>query len=424
MRFPGGCIVEGRYLSTRYQWKNTIGKPEERKLIINRWNDEFKHRPAPDYFQSFGLGFYEYFLLCEDIGAEPLPILNCGMACQFNSNELVPLDQLDPYLQDALDLIEFANGPATSTWGAKRAEMGHPKPFNLKLLGVGNEQWGPQYLERYERFAKTLKAKYPEIKLVSSAGPSPDDDRFEFLWPKLRELKADIVDEHCYANPDWFFDNAHRYDKYDRNGPKVFMGEYAAQSVKTVSPENRNHWQCALSEAAFMTGLERNADVVVMSSYAPLFASEDRWQWRPDLIWSENLTSYGTPNYYVQQLFSLNRGDVVLPVEVTGQPLASSKQPGLYVTASRDQKSGEIILKVVNSAPEPRAVQVQIEGAKKVASRGTETILTGKALTDENSIAEPKKVAPVTAPLTGASASFQHTFGPYSLTVLRLKAGS
>jgi len=436
VRFPGGCIVEGRYLSTRYQWKNTIGKPEERKLIVNRWNDEFKHRPAPDYFQSFGLGFYEYFLMCEDIGAEPLPILNCGMACQFNSNELVPLDQLDPYIQDALDLIEFANGPATSTWGAKRAEMGHPKPFNMKLLGVGNEQWGPQYIERYERFAKVLKAKHPEIKLVSSAGPSPDDDRFEFLWPKLRELKADIVDEHCYANPDWFFDNVGRYDKYDRNGPKVFMGEYAAQSVKTVSPENRNNWQCALSEAAYMTGLERNADVVVMSSYAPLFAHEERWQWRPNLIWCDNLQSYGTPNYYVQQLFSLNRGDVVLPAEVRSVPVrasqetpdgvttnASSKQPGLYVTASRDLKAGEIILKVVNSAAEPRTAQVQVQGAKRIARRGTMIVLAGKELTDENSIAEPKKVAPVTAPLEGAGASFKHTFGPYSLTVLRLKAG-
>jgi alpha-L-arabinofuranosidase len=294
----------------------------------------------------------------------------------------------------------------------------------MKLLGVGNEQWGPQYIERYERFAKVLKAKHPEIKLVSAAGPSPDDDRFEFLWPKLRELKADIVDEHCYANPSWFFDNAHRYDKYDRNGPKVFMGEYAAQSVKTVSPENRNNWECALSEAAYMTGLERNADVVVMSSYAPLFASEDRWQWRPNLIWSNNLKSYGTPNYYVQQLFSLNRGDVVLPVEVTGQQAASSKQPGLYMTASRDQKSGEVILKVVNNAPQPKAAQVQIEGAKKIASRGKMIILTAKQLTDENSIAEPKKVAPVSSTLEDAGASFQHTFGPYSLTILRLKAGS
>jgi len=430
VRFPGGCIVEGRYLSTRYQWKGTLGKPEERKLIINRWNDEFKHRPAPDYFQSFGLGFYEYFLLCEDIGAEPLPILNCGMACQFNSNELVPLEQLDPYIQDALDLIEFANGAApgpkgrvaSGTWGAKRDQMGHPKPFNLKFLGVGNEQWGPQYLERYERFAKVLKARHPEIKLVSSAGPSPDDERFHFLWPRLREMKADIIDEHCYANPEWFFDNACRYDVYDRHGPKVFMGEYAAQSVKTVSPENRNNWRCALSEAAFLTGLERNADVVVMSSYAPLFAHEERWQWRPDLIWCDNLTSYGTPNYYVQQLFSLHRGDVVLPVEVTGQPPATSKQPGLYVSASRALKSGEIILKVVNNAAEPITSGVQIEGAQKIASTGTMVLLTGKTLTDENSIAGPKKVAPVTSSLKNASAAFPHTFRPYSLTVLRLKA--
>jgi alpha-L-arabinofuranosidase len=437
LRFPGGCIVEGRYLSTRYQWKTTVGPPEERTLIINRWNDEFQHRPAPDYFQSFGLGFYEYFLLCEDIGAEPLPILNCGMACQFNSAELAPLEELGPYIQDALDLIEFANGAATSTWGAKRAEMGHSKPFNLKFLGIGNEQWGPQYIERYERFAQALKERYPEIQLVSSAGPSPDDERFHFLWPKLRELKADIVDEHCYANPAWFFDNAHRYDDYDRSGPKVFMGEYAAQSVKTVSPENRNNWQCALSEAAFMTGLERNADVVVMSSYAPLFAHEERWQWRPNLIWCDNLQSYGTPSYYVQQLFSLNRGNVVLPVEVRSVPVrayeetpdgvttnTSSTQPGLYVTASRDSKAREIILKVVNSAAETKTAQVQIEGAKRVARRGTKIVLAGESLTDENSIAQPKKVAPMTASLRNAGASFQHTFGPYSLTILRLKAGN
>jgi alpha-N-arabinofuranosidase len=419
MRFPGGCIVEGRYLSTRYQWKNTIGKPEERPLLINRWNDEFKHRPAPDYFQTFGLGFYEYFLLCEDIGAEPLPILNCGMACQFNSRELVPLDQLDPYIQDALDLIEFANGPATSPWGAKRAAMGHPKPFTMKLLGVGNEQWGPQYIERYERFAKVLKEKYPQVQLVSSAGPSPDDERYNFLWPKLRELKADIVDEHCYANPDWFFDNASRYDKFDRNGPKVFMGEYAAQSVKTVSPDNRNNWQCALSEGAYMTGLERNADVVVMSSYAPLSAHEDRWQWRPDLIWFDNLTSYGTPNYYVQHLFSRNRGDAVLPVEVSGQQPASSKQPGLYVTASRDEKAREIILKVVNSAAEPASAGIQIRGPAQLKTTGKATTLSG-APADENSIDNPKKVAPVDASVAGVGPEFAYTFKPYSLTVLRL----
>ena len=324
LRFPGGCIVEGSVLERRYQWKNTIGPAEGRKLLINRWNYEFMHRPAPDYFQTFGLGFFEFFQLCEDIGAEPLPILNCGMACQFNSGELVPLDQLDPFIQDALDLIEFANGSATSLWGAKRAALGHPQPFNLKMLGVGNEQWGEQYLERYARFAKVLKEKHPEILLVSDAGPSPADDRFNFLWPKLRELKANIVDEHCYANPIWFLAHTHRYDNYDRNGPKVFMGEYAAQSVAIVSPKNRNDLECALAEAAYLTGLERNADVVRMASYAPLFANVDAWQWTPNLIWCDNLRVYGTPSYYVQQLFSRNRGDVVLPVDLAGAELPST----------------------------------------------------------------------------------------------------
>jgi hypothetical protein len=266
VRFPGGCIVEGSQLERRYQWKKTIGPVEDRALVINRWNYEFLHRPAPDYFQSFGLGFFEFFQMCEDIGAQPLPIINCGMACQFNSGELCPMDQLDTYIQDALDLIEFANGPASSTWGAKRAAMGHPEPFNLKMIGIGNEQWDEQYIERYATFHKALKEKYPDIQLISSAGPSPDDRRFKFAWPKLRELKADIVDEHCYANPDWFFKNTHRYDDYDPNGPKVFMGEYAAQSDKVVSVKNRNNWECALAEAAYMTGLERNAAVVRMAS--------------------------------------------------------------------------------------------------------------------------------------------------------------
>jgi alpha-N-arabinofuranosidase len=422
MRFPGGCIVEGRWLDIRYQWKTTIGDPAERKLIINRWNNEFKHRPTPDYFQSFGLGFFEFFQMCEDIGAEPLPIINCGMACQFNSNELVPLDQLQPYIQDALDLIEFANGPATSVWGKKRAEMGHPQPFNMKLLGVGNEQWGPQYFERYELFAKAIKAKYPEIKLVSSAGPSPNDERFKFAWSKLRELKADIVDEHCYDMPKWFFDGATRYDKYPRNGPKVFMGEYAAQSLNIVNPNNRNDWGCALSEAAFMTGLERNADVVVMSSYAPLFAHIDAWQWTPDLIWCNNLNVYGTPSYYVQQIFSRNRGDVVLPVKIDPEQ-QGNKKPSLYATASREEKTGEVILKVVNSAAEAVEATVQLNGAGKVSDKADVTVLAGAKLADENSFAEPKKVAPVKSSIDVVAPEFKYTYKPWSLTVLRIAAG-
>ncbi|HKZ38561.1 MAG TPA: alpha-L-arabinofuranosidase C-terminal domain-containing protein, partial [Chryseolinea sp.] len=298
LRFPGGCIVEGRELATRYQWKKTVGKIDERDFLVNRWNTEFNHRPAPDYFQSFGLGFFEYFQLSEDIGAEPLPILSCGMACQFNTAELVPLEELDPYVQDALDLIEFANGQATTQWGKLRAELGHPDPFDLKFIGVGNEQWGPEYISRYKIFANAIKEKYPNIVIVSSVGPFPEGELFDYAAKELKELNAEIVDEHYYRDPDWFFQNSNRYDNYDRSGPKIFAGEYAAQSVATVSPDNKNNWKCALSEAAFMTGLERNADVVHMASYAPLFAHAEGWQWTPDLIWFDNLRSYGTPNYY------------------------------------------------------------------------------------------------------------------------------
>jgi alpha-L-arabinofuranosidase len=415
LRFPGGCIVEGSVLSRRYQWKNTIGPVEERPLLVNRWNTEFVHRPTPDYYQSFGLGFYEYFQLCEDIGAQPLPILNCGMACQFNSGELCPLDELGPYIQDALDLIEFANGPVTSTWGAKRAAMGHPVPFNMKMLGVGNEQWGQQYIDRYTLFARALKEKHPEIQLVSAAGPSPDDSRFKFAWPKLRELHADIVDEHCYDKPDWFFNNTHRYDNYDRNGPKVFMGEYAAQSDYTVSVKNRNNLECALAEAAYMTGLERNGDVVRMASYAPLFANSEAWQWTPDLIWVDSLNVYRTPNYYVQQLYSLNHGDAVLPMKLDAPSGAK-----LFASATRDNTSGEIILKVVNGDNAPAVVQLNLAGMSNVTGDAKLTVLTGGP-NDENSFANPQNISPKESILKISDPDFQHEFQANSFTVLRLK---
>ncbi len=415
LRFPGGCIVEGHTLTNRYQWKTTIGPVAERKLIMNRWNDEFKHRPTPDYYQSFGLGFYEYFQLCEDIGAAPLPILNCGMACQFNSGELVPLDQLEPYIQDALDLIEFANGPVTSEWGAKRAALGHPQPFALKMLGVGNEQWDQPYLERYAKFHQVLKARHPEINLVAAAGPSPDDQHFQFAWPKLRELYADIVDEHCYAKPDWFFNNTHRYDHYDRNGPKVFFGEYAAQSDKVVSVDNRNNLECALAEAACMTGLERNGDVVRMASYAPLFAHAEGWQWRPDLIWTDNLRSYGTPNYYVQKMFARNAGDATVPVKMDAPGLTK-----FYVSATRDYDSGETILKVVNGADTLVEANLNFAGARPADTKVKATMLTGTG-GEENTFETPKKVFPVESKLTITVPQFEYLFPPNSFSVLRLK---
>ena len=319
VRFPGGCIVEGRQLLTRYRWKTTVGDIAQRTTIINRWNDEFDQKPAPDYFQSFGLGFYEYFQLAEDIGARPLPILNCGMACQFNSSETAALDQLDEYVQDALDLIDFANGPTTSPWGKLRAQMGHPEPFNLEMIGVGNEQWGSRYIERYKIFAAALKAKHPEIKLVVAVGPAPTGEPFDSMWATWRELHADIVDEHYYMSPEWFLTNTARYDHYDRNGPKVFAGEYAAQSVGMTSPDNRNNWRTAIAEAAFMTGLERNGDVVQMASYAPLLANANAWQWKPDAIWFDNLRSFGTTDYYVQRVFAHQRRNADYPGNSPGR---------------------------------------------------------------------------------------------------------
>ena len=415
-------MSKARDLATRYQWKTTIGDPAERKLIINRWNTEFLSRSptrAPaDYFQSFGLGFFEYFQLCEDVGADPLPIINCGMACQFNTKELAPLDQLDPYIQDALDLIEFANGSIVSTWGKKRAEMGHPAPFNMKMIGIGNEQWGPDYIPRYEAFAKAIKAKYPEIKLVSSAGPSASGEQFDFLWGKLRGLNADLIDEHYYMSPKWFLKNAARYDNYDRKGPKVFSGEFAAQSVAVVSSENRNNWECALAEAAFMTGLERNGDVVSLVSYAPLFGHVDAWQWTPNLIWFDNLRSYGTPNYYVQKMFSNHRGTTILPVNADGTAL--SGQQNLYASAVRDAKSGEVILKIVNSDPASKEVKINLAGAGKISKIGHAFVLTGTDLNAENSLDNPMAIAPIGKKLNINAPEFTFTLKPTSVNVLRI----
>lgn len=419
LRFPGGCIVEGRELATRYQWKKTIGNVEYRQLIVNRWNTEFSHRLTPDYFQTFGLGFYEYFQLSEDIGAEPLPILSCGMACQFNTAEVVPLDQLDPYIQDALDLIEFANGPVDSKWGRIRSEMGHPASFNLKMLGVGNEQWGPQYIERYIAFVKAIKAKYPAMNLVTGTGPFPDGEYFDFAATELKKLNAQIVDEHYYRNPEWFLQNATRYDHYDRNSFKIFAGEYAAQSVAIVSPDNKNNWNCALSEAAFMTGLERNADVVYMTSYAPLFAHTEGWQWTPDLIWFDNLNSFGTPNYYVQKMFSTNRGDKILPILLDNKPLTG--QEGIYASASQEIASNELIMKIVNSSDKTQTKTISIEGARKLSSKGKLIILKSEKPDGMNSIQSPKQISPAEQELAVKGGKASVTLAPYSLNVIRVK---
>src|SRR3954469_2943584 len=412
LRFPGGCIVEGRRLASRYRWKTTVGDVAARQTIINRWSDEFDHRPTPDYFQAFGLGFYEYFQLAEDIGAQPLPILNCGMACQFNSSELAQISQTKEYIQDALDLIEFANGPATSDWGRLRAEMGHPAPFHLTMIGVGNEQWGAPYVERYKLFAAELKAKHPEVSLVVAAGPAPSGHQFEYLWSNWLALKADIVDEHYYMSPKWFLANSGRYDHYDRSGPKVFAGEYAAQTSGVAKPDNHNNWDAAIAEAAFMTGLERNADVVRMASYAPLLAHINAWQWTPDAIWFDNLQSYGTPNYYVQKVFANNVGTRIVPV-------LPHAQDGLYTSAAIDDHTHELIVIAVNVSPNARSTEIDLNG---VSAGGTAKVTTLESadLQAENRFDRPTHVAPKYSTLDVKTSAMPVRLDPYSVTVYRV----
>jgi alpha-L-arabinofuranosidase len=418
VRFPGGCIVEGFDLSQRYQWKKTIGAIEERQLIINRWNHEIAHRPTLDYFQTFGLGFMEYFQLSEDIGAEPLPILNCGMACQFNTSEVVPLDQLDPYIQDALDLIEFANGDITSKWGKIRTDLGHPKPFNLKMLGIGNENWGPQYIERLAVFQKAIKDKYPNIKLICSSGAFGGES-FDFLDKSLRKMNADFIDEHYYQTPQWFLDNAKRYDNYDRKTVcKIFAGEYAGQSEAVVSPNNKNNWRTAIAEAAFMTGFERNADVVQMASYAPLFAHVDGWQWTPNLIWVDNLRSFGTANYYVQKLYATNKGTQVVPILYKNAP--ATGQDSLYASATVDKNTGELIIKIVNTIGKAQPAIVQLQGNPKPNLMAQWIVLKNDNLEAVNSLDAPFVVAPTETRLEIKGKTVALTLAPYSFSIIKI----
>lgn len=402
-RFPGGCIVEGSSLDQRYQWKNTIGPVENRPMNGNRWLSTFNYRLFPDYYQSYGLGFYEYFLLSEDIGAEPLPVLNVGMACQFqNQNDPsahVAVKDLQPYIQDCLDLIEFANGDVNTTWGKKRAEMGHPAPFNLKFLAVGNEQWDDLYYERLRPFVKAIKAKYPNIKLIGTSGPDSEGEMFEKGWKAMKELKADLVDEHFYRDEHWFLSHGLRYEGYDRKGPKVFAGEYACHG----KGKKWNHFETSLYEAAFMTDLERNADVVDMATYAPLFAHVDGWQWRPDMIWYDNTRMFKSISYYVQQMYACNKGTNVLPLTMNGKSVAGQEgQDGLFASAVVDKKKGEIIVKVANTSDKAQDVTLNLNGLKGSRS-ATATTLQSDNMDAENTLDNPNLIRPVETTATCVS---------------------
>ncbi len=411
-RFPGGCIVEGTTLDTRYQWKNTVGPVENRPINKNRWEDTFDYRYYADYYQSYGLGFFEFFQLCEDIKAEPLPVLSVGLACQFQNDESghAKMDELQPFIDDCLDLIEFANGPVDSKWGKVRADMGHPEPFNMKYLGIGNEQWDTPYFERLKPFVAAVREKYPEIQIIGTSGPDSEGKMFDKGWVAMKEQKADLVDEHFYRNEQWFLGTADRsrypncgalrYDSYDRKGPKVFAGEYACHG----HGKKWNHFETSLYEAAFMTGIERNADIVRMATYAPLFAHVDGWQWRPDMIWYDNTRMFKSVSYYVQQMYAQNKGTNVLtlttadPADAKGKkkvPVAGQEgMDGLFASSVFDANSGEIIIKVVNTSKKAQDITVNLLNMKGERDVKTLTLAHNGAMEDENTLDNPTKITP------------------------------
>lgn len=560
MRFPGGCWVEGEDLAHSYHWKNTIGGIDGRLPLWNIWG----------YNATHGLGFHEYLQLAEDLGAAPLFDINVGMSHREN----VPLDQMEQWVQDALDAIEYANGPTNSVWGARRAAAGHPAPFNLQFMEIGNENGGEAYRQRWPLFVKAIKEKYPYMQLVAN----------HWLGSYPTSPRPDLVDEHYYESAEAFMKRATQYDSYDRKGPRVFVGEYAV-----TQKCGQGNLRAAIGEAAFMTGLERNSDIVMMACYAPLFVNLNHRAWNPDLINFDSSNWYGLPSYYVQQLFSQNRGDVTLPVQVSApvaQPevpkgmvgvgtwktqaefkdlqvtapdgkvlyapdlsagtegwefagggewkvqdgalrqtaekegvraLAGSRHwtnytfslkarklagqegflvlyhitdkedrtwwnlggwrntqhgvengrtldpkpgrietgrwydirlevagrrvkcyldnqlvhevtcpadspvPSLYACAAKEQRSGDLIVKVVNADPNRMQTQLRLTGCSDLTGHGTALVLTSASGQDENSLAEPRKVSPVTVPVTFNGTSLNWAFPGNSLTVLRLK---
>jgi len=404
-RFPGGCVVEGTELATRYDWKKTVGPVEDRPTQENRWQFASGRRWFPQYYQSFGLGFYEYFLLCEDLGCEALPVVSCGLACQFenattDAHAHANGEELQQYIQDAADLIDFANADTTNQWGRLRAQMGHPAPFRLKLLAIGNEQWDDGdsllYTSRLGAFLETLRRLHPEVRYIGTSGPGPEGKRHEIMQRRMHELGVDLYDEHFYRNDEWMLSQSHRYDSYSRQGPKVFAGEYACH----VKGKKYNLYQAALCEAAFMTGMERNSDVVEMATYAPLLAHAEGWQWRPDLIWFDNRRVVRTCSYMVQQLYGQYTGDEELNVSGPVETIDS-----LYVCASRHSQRGELYIKMVNVADEPCAVNLELKGRRRDYAKWHPSrlvTLQSNELEAENTINDPNRVQLKEVPMESA----------------------
>ncbi|NHD19033.1 MULTISPECIES: alpha-L-arabinofuranosidase C-terminal domain-containing protein [unclassified Actinopolyspora] len=410
LRFPGGCLVNtGSHESYQapdwerrrsYQWKDTVGPVEQRPTNANFWG----------YNQSYGLGFYEYFRFAENIGAMPLPVVpalvtGCGEDKATHDPQL-----LQRHIQDTLDLIQFANGSVDTEWGAKRAAMGHPEPFGLTHLAVGNEENLPEdFYEHFEKFRDAIEQRYPGITVVANSGPDDSGATFDRAWELAREQNAEMVDEHYYNNPQWFLENTERYDSYDRSGPKVSLTEFASEG---------NRFENALAEAAYMTGLERNADVVRMSSYAPLLAHEDSPQWTPDMIWFDNDESWGSTSYEAQKLFANNVGDEVVPSELARSDEKNGVKP-VYQVVTRDERTGELIVKVVNARDDAARVRLNIEGADKVAPAAELTTLHGDPDAVNTKGSQP--IRPEHSTVQGVSQQFEHTFPAHSISFMRIK---
>lgn len=418
VRFPGGCLSHGNGIGNMYHWNETIGELWERKPQFNIWN----------YHQTKGLGFFEYFQFCEDIGAEPLPVLPAGVPCQNSSRGGkkgqqggIPMEEMEAYTQELLNLIEWANGDAkTSPWAAKRAKAGHPKPFNLKMIGVGNEDIiGDVFEERFNYINRRIKAAYPEIEVVGTVGPFNEGSDYEFGWELAKRENVDIVDEHYYVQPGWFLHNRDFYDKYDRNGTKVYLGEWASWG-RTL--EN------ALGEALHLTSVERNADVVVMASYAPMFGRNGHTQWNPDMIYFDNTSVEPTVNYYVQQLYGQNSGDTYIysDLELTATPENGAKAPTAAQMAAaekrvahsvvKDSKTGDMIVKLVNCTNLPVDVNVDMkgDGAKHKAEI---TLLKGNKPGDINKNGSLKPEVQTTE----IGDVFTQNLPPYSFAVVRVR---
>lgn len=407
LRFPGGCLVHGDGLGNIYCWKNTIGPIEQRVEQRNIWN----------YHQSVGLGYFEYFQFCEDIGAKSLPVVSAAVSCQNSGGTWrigstgqkgLPLDEMQNYIQEVLDLIEYANGTVTSVWGAKRAEAGHPKPFNLEYIGIGNEdKQTPEFRERFKLIYEVVKAKHPEITIIGTVGPDPGGEDYDKGWAFANENKLDMVDEHCYKEPDWFFENLNRYDTYDRNASGIYIGEYAAHDVK-----RKNTLRSALAEAAYMTSLERNGDVVSMASYAPLLAKEGHTQWNPDLIYFNNSKVKPSVNYYVQQLYGQNAGDEYFATNIILSDSSKVIAKRVPVSVVKDSKSGDLIIKLVNYLPSSVKTNIKLEGVQKINSLATKTVLTG--------IPGDESLVPQ-ASTCNVDKDFSCELPAYSFTVIRIK---